>query len=143
MKKIDIVFLHWANYLFKGNCFFNVEWLVMIVFRPCTQMYSDIYLAFEPFDIITAEYHNERLTSVMINWLIDWLLLNVQWIIFQLYPGREHLSNGGSHLEFSYRHENGHSCAVYYLWCWFISFWGNFSRTFTQSFVTQYSAVLL
>ena len=105
MKKIDIVFLHWANYLFKGNCFFNVEWLVMIVFWTCTQMYSDIYLAFEPFDIITAEYHNERLTSVMINWLIDWLLLNVQWIIFQLYPGREHLSNGGSHLDISYRQE--------------------------------------
>jgi len=53
MREIDIVFIHWANC--KGNCFFNAECLAMIVFRICTQIYSDIYLAFQPFDIITAE----------------------------------------------------------------------------------------
>jgi hypothetical protein len=76
MKKIDIVFLHWANYLFKGNCFFIVEWLAIIVFRPCTQMYSDIYLAFEPFDIITAEYEQVITMNVWPqSWLIDWLII--------------------------------------------------------------------
>ena len=40
---------------------------------------------------ITLLVFNAKFTQVLYDWLIDWLLFNVQRAIFQLYSGREHL----------------------------------------------------
>ena len=35
--------------------------------------------------------NNHLSPQIIKDWLIDWLVFNVQWAIFQLYSGREHL----------------------------------------------------